>query len=158
MRFQTPLQDKTHKLSIRNVYGQGLFYRDRRGGGAIALPPFCLFAFLLGFIIQGSSWRGKHSRKLLDFALKGGRLEPVVFDKFLRTMQFLWKSEMFAWLSERLQPGVRARMRGCKAWMERSDSSLVCILESGFISSPIIYLKIFRVLRWLLSVDNARQI
>ena len=38
--------------------------------------------------------------------------------------------------------------------------SLVCILESGFIPTPMIYLKILRVLRrWLLSVgDSARQI
>ena len=34
--------------------------------------------------------------ELLDFSLKGGRLEPVVFDGSLRTMQFLWKSGMFA--------------------------------------------------------------
>ena len=38
--------------------------------------------------------------------------------------------------------------------------SLVCILESGFIPTPMIYLKILRVLRrWLLSVaDSAWQI
>ena len=34
--------------------------------------------------------------ELLDFTLQGGRLEPVVFDEFLRTIQFLWKSGMFA--------------------------------------------------------------
>ena len=34
--------------------------------------------------------------KLLDFASKDGRLEPVALDEFLRTMQFLWKSGMFA--------------------------------------------------------------
>ena len=34
--------------------------------------------------------------ELLDFSLKGGRLEPVVFDESFRTMQFLWKSGMFA--------------------------------------------------------------
>ena len=33
--------------------------------------------------------------ELLDFALQGERLEPVVFDAFLRTMQSLWKSGMF---------------------------------------------------------------
>ena len=43
--------------------------------------------------------------KLLDFAQKGGRFEPVVFDKFLRTIQFLWD----VCLSERLQPGVRGK-------------------------------------------------
>ena len=32
---------------------------------------------------------------------------------------------------------------------------VVYILESTFITTPIIYLRIFRVLRWLLSVDNA---
>ena len=37
----------------------------------------------------------KIPEKLLDFALKGGRLEQVVFDEFLKTMQFLWKSGMF---------------------------------------------------------------
>ena len=34
--------------------------------------------------------------ELLDFSLKGGRWEPVFFVQFLRTMQFLWKSGMFA--------------------------------------------------------------
>ena len=34
--------------------------------------------------------------ELLDFSLKGGRLEPVVFDESLRTMKFLWKIGMFA--------------------------------------------------------------
>ena len=33
---------------------------------------------------------------ILDFSLKDGRLELVVFDKYLRTMQFLGKSGMFA--------------------------------------------------------------
>ena len=32
----------------------------------------------------------------MEFALKGGWLEPVVFDKFLRTMLLLWKSGMFS--------------------------------------------------------------
>ena len=58
-------------------------------------------------------------------------------------------------LSERLQPDVRARIIGCKAQMERFDFSLVCILESGFIPTPIIYLRLFRVRRWLLLVGNA---
>ena len=56
------------------------------------------------------------------------------------------------------EPDVRARIIGCKAGMERFDFSLVCMLESGFIPTPIIYLKIFRVLKWLLSVDSAWQI
>ena len=37
--------------------------------------------------------------KLLNFTLKGGRLEQVVFDEFLRFIQFLWKSGMFACLN-----------------------------------------------------------
>ena len=40
--------------------------------------------------------RKKIPVKLLDFGLKGGRFEPIVFDEFLRTIQFLWKSVMFA--------------------------------------------------------------
>ena len=35
--------------------------------------------------------------------------------------------------------------------------SLVCILESTFIPTPIIYLRMFRVPRRLLSLDNAWQ-
>ena len=32
----------------------------------------------------------------LLISLKDGRLQPVVLDEFLRTMQFLWNSGMFA--------------------------------------------------------------
>ena len=62
---------------------------DRGGGGAGRAIPEVYF---LGLQL---TWK-KIPVKLLDFALKGGRLEPVVFDEFLRTMQFLWKSGMFA--------------------------------------------------------------
>ena len=64
--------------------------RDHGGGGAgraIALPLFCWDLFSRVPVDME-----KNSRKLLGFALKGGRLETVVFDKFLRTIQFLWKS------------------------------------------------------------------
>ena len=63
---------------------------DRGGEGAgraIALPLFCW-----GLFSRVSVDMEKIPEKLLGFALKGGRLEPVVFDEFLRTMQFLWKS------------------------------------------------------------------
>ena len=68
--------------------------RDRRGGGAgraIALPLFCWDLFSRAPVDME-----KVLVELLDFSLKGGRLEPVFFDEFLRTMQFLWKSGMFA--------------------------------------------------------------
>ena len=45
--------------------------------------------------------------KLLDFALNGGRLERVVFDEFLRTLQFLWKSGMFGCLNDYNVPDLR---------------------------------------------------
>ena len=69
-------------------------YRDRGGGGAgraIALPLFCWDLFSRAPVDLE-----KVIVELLDFSLKGGRLEPVVFDESLRTMQFLWKSGMFA--------------------------------------------------------------
>ena len=68
--------------------------RDRGGGGAgraIALPLFCWDLFSRAPVDME-----KVIVELLDFSLKGGRLEPVVFDESLRTMQFLWKSGMFA--------------------------------------------------------------
>ena len=68
--------------------------RDRGGGGAgraIALPLFCWDLFSRAPVDLE-----KVIVELLDFSLKGGRLEPVVFDESLRTMQFLWKSGMFA--------------------------------------------------------------
>ena len=113
---------------------QNVLYRDRGGGGAgraIALPLFCWDLFSRAPVdIE------KVIVELLDFSLKGGRLEPVVFDKSLRTMQFLWKSGMFACPND-------------------YNPMLVCILEGGFIPTPIIYLRILRVPRWLLSVDKA---
>ena len=66
--------------------------------------------------------------------------------------------ELDVCFSERLQPDVRTKIIGGKAQMERSDFSLVCILESGFIPTPIICLRMFRVLRLLLSVDNTWQV
>ena len=69
-------------------------HRDRGGGGAgraIALPLFCWDLFSRAPVDME-----KVIVELLDFSLKGGRLEPVVFDESLRTMQFLWKSGMFA--------------------------------------------------------------
>ena len=68
--------------------------RDRGGGGAgraIALPLFCWDLFSRAPVDMENV-----IVELLDFSLKGGRLEPVVFDESLRTMQFLWKSGMFA--------------------------------------------------------------
>ena len=68
--------------------------RDRGGGGAgraIALPLFCWDLFS-----RASVNMEKVILELLDFSLKGGRLEPVVFDESLRTMQFFWKRGMFA--------------------------------------------------------------
>ena len=68
--------------------------KDRRGEGAsraIALPFFYWDLFSRAPVDME-----KVLEELLDFSLKGGRLEPVVFDEFLRTMQFLWKSGMFA--------------------------------------------------------------
>ena len=47
--------------------------------------------------------------ELLDFSLKDGRLEPVVFNEFLRTIQFLWRSGMFACPNDY----KRARIIGC---------------------------------------------
>ena len=35
--------------------------------------------------------------ELLEFALQGGRLEPVFLDKLLRTLRFKWQSGMFAY-------------------------------------------------------------
>ena len=62
-------------------------------------------------------------------------------------------------MSERLQPDLHPRIIRCKAQNGRIDLtfSLLFILESTFIPTPIIYLRIFRVLRWLLSLDNACQ-
>ena len=67
--------------------------------------------------------------------------------------------ELGVCMSERLQPDLLARIIRCKAQNGRSDLtfSLLLILESTFIPTPIIYLRIFRVLRWLLSLDNACQ-
>ena len=67
--------------------------------------------------------------------------------------------ELGVCMSERLQPDLLARIIRCKAQNGRSDLtlSLLFILESTFIPTPIIYLRIFRVLRWLLSLDNAFQ-
>ena len=69
--------------------------------------------------------------------------------------------ELRVCMYERLQPDLLARIIRCqcKAQNGRSDLifSLLFILESTFIPTPIIYLRIFRVLRWLLSLDNACQ-
>ena len=74
----------------------GLYWENReRGGGgadrAIALPLFCWDLFSRAPVDQE-----KVIVELLDFSLKGGRLEPVVFDESLTTMQFLWMSGIFA--------------------------------------------------------------
>ena len=69
-------------------------HRDRGGGGAgraIALPLFCWDLSSRAPVDMENV-----IVELLDFSLKGGRLEPVVFDESLRTMQFLWKSGMLA--------------------------------------------------------------
>ena len=59
--------------------------------------------------------------KLLDITIKRWTVtSSFFFDEFLRTMQFVWKSGMFACL-KRLQPDVRARIIGCEAQMERFD-------------------------------------
>ena len=67
--------------------------------------------------------------------------------------------ELGVCMSERLQPDLLARIIRCKAQNGRSDLifSLLFILESTFIPTPIIYLRIFRVLRWQLSLGNACQ-
>ena len=90
--------EKQHlNRTIRKVFwGEWEIFprRDRGGGGAgraIALPLFCWDLFS-----RASVNMEKVIVELLDFSLKGGRLEPVVFDESLRTMQFLWKSGMFA--------------------------------------------------------------
>ena len=65
---------------------------DDRGGGcagrAIALPLFCwdLLSYLLS---KAPVDMEKIPVKLLDFSLKGGGFEPVVFDEFLRTLMFV---------------------------------------------------------------------
>ena len=59
-------------------------------------------------------------------------------------------------LSERLQP-VRARIIGCKAQMERFDFFFGLHLGERLYSHTD-NLRLFKVLRWLLSVDNAWQI
>ena len=70
----------------------GLYWENRdRGGGGAALPLFCWDLFSRAPVDLE-----KNIVELLDFCLKGGRLEPVVFDESLRTMQFLWKSGIFA--------------------------------------------------------------
>lgn len=60
-------------------------------------------------------------------------------------------------LSERLQPDVRARIIGCKAQMERFDVFFGLHLRERLYSHTD-NLRLFKVLRWLLSVDNAWQI
>ena len=85
--------------------------RDRGGGGAgrvIALPLFCWDLFS-----RASVNMEKVIVELLDFSLKGGRLEPVVFDESLRNYAVLME-ECDVCLSERLEPDVRARLIGCK--------------------------------------------
>ena len=72
--------------------------KDRGGEGAsraIALPLFYWDLFSRAPVDME-----KVLVELLDFSLKGGPLEPVVFDEFLRTMQFSWKSGMFACLND----------------------------------------------------------
>ena len=88
MRFQTPLQDKTHKLSIRNVYGQGLFYRDRGGGGggAIALPPFCLFA---GIYYPGLQLTWKTFPKIIRLCPKRWTVRASCFRQILENYAVL---------------------------------------------------------------------
>ena len=76
----------SHKSKFKRALVQG-----PRRGGAIALPLFCWDLFSRAPVDLE-----KVIVELLDFSLKGGRLEPVVFDESLRTMQFLWKSGIFA--------------------------------------------------------------
>ena len=70
--------------------------RDRGGGGGGASRAVALPHFSWGLFSRVPVDKEKIPIKLLDFAIKAGWLEPFVFDELLRTMQFLWKSEMFA--------------------------------------------------------------
>ena len=78
---------------VTNYIAKGLIgtIQSRTAEGEGLLPLFCWDIFSRAPVDME-----KVLVELLDFSLKGGRLEPVVFDESLRTMQFLWKSGMFA--------------------------------------------------------------
>ena len=96
MAFAFAWTRSTHSASSCSDLAPGSpvgFYWENRdgGGGGAALPLFCWDLFSRAPVDLE-----KVIVELLDFCLKGGLLEPVVFDESLRAMQFLWKSGIFA--------------------------------------------------------------
>ena len=71
-------------------------FTDRGRGEGGAGRAIALSLFFWDLFSRAPVDKEKIPVKLLDFALKDGWVEPVVFDEFLRTIQFLWKSAMFA--------------------------------------------------------------